>query len=314
MNNAPNTAEIQNFLNKAVESSRELDAGAVAGYIPELQTVEPELLAANITLLDGTIISAGPDIDYKFTLQSVSKLVLLIGLMEEYGAETVFSWINVEPSGQCFASIGDLERYGPVPSNPMINAGAICLASHIPGDNNAQLAWVERWVHKLFGTKLSFSTAVYESEYSTSDRNRSLAYLMKSNGVLTGDVEQILKPYCALCSYTATVKEASYLPRLLANGGMDLSGKQVISELTSNQVVSIMATCGLYNESGMHLVRAGIPAKSAVSGLIIASAIGRGGIAAFSPRINSKGTSVRGHSIINDIARDLDWHFAAPRG
>lgn len=313
MNNQIDIEEISTILANAVENARPNQDGYVANYIPELRNVDPEILSASIALIDGTTLVKGDHLDYRFTLQSVSKLVLLIGMMEEFGSERVFSWINAEPSGLPFAAIGDLDRFGPVPSNPLINAGAICLSGRIPGDTNAQLAWVKRWINKLFATDLEFSEAVYQSEFGSADRNRSLAYLMKSTGVLKGDVEEILKPYFSLCSYTTTITEAAYLPMLLANGGVAPNGTRIISEDTSNQVVSIMATCGLYNESGMHLVLTGIPAKNAISGLIVAVASGRGGIAAFSPRLNPKGTSIRGHMVISEIAKKLDWHFAAPR-
>lgn len=313
MNNKIDIDTISLQLEQAVAKARPNKSGEVADYIPELRNVDPDILSASITLIDGTTITKGDHLDYQFTLQSVSKLVLLIGMMEEFGTERVFSWINAEPSGLPFAAIGDLDRYGPVPSNPLINAGAICLSGRIPGDSEAQLAWVKRWVDKLFATDLAFSNEVYESEFGSADRNRSLAYLMKSTGVLKGDVEEILKPYLSLCSYTANITQASYLPMLLANGGVAPDGTRVISENTSNQVVSIMATCGMYNESGMHLVLTGLPAKNAISGLIVAVGIGRGGIAAFSPLLNHIGTSIRGHIVISELAKELDWHFAAPR-
>jgi glutaminase len=307
-----NKENLEFILEKAVERAIPNKDGMVADYIPELGTVKPDLLAASVMLADGTLVACGPNKDFRFTLQSVSKLVLLIGLMEEFGSEHVFSWINAEPSGLPFAAIGDLDRYGPVPSNPLINAGAICLSGRIPGDTERQLRWVKKWVDTLFGADLEFSDAVYNSEFGSADRNRSLAYLMKSTGVLQGDVEEILKPYFSLCSYTADISQAVYLPTLLAKGGVAPNGKRIISEETSNQVIAIMATCGLYNESGMHLVKVGIPAKSGISGLIVGVGIGSGGIAAFSPRVNRKGTSVRGHMIISDIAQQLHWHFASP--
>jgi glutaminase len=313
MNKIQDSVQLAKILEQAVNKARSNKDGSVADYIPELRTVDPEILSGSLCLTNGTTITRGDHLDYHFTLQSVSKLVLLIGMMEEFGSERVFSWINAEPSGLPFAAIGDLDRFGPVPSNPLINAGAICLSGRIPGSTDEQLLWVRKWVNTLFSAELQFSEQVYNSEFDSADRNRSLAYLMKSNGVLNGDVEEILKPYFSLCSYTATIGQAAYLPMLLANGGVAPGGKRIISETTSNQVVSIMATCGLYNESGMHLVQTGLPAKSGISGLIVAVGTGRGGIAAFSPRVNRKGTSLRGHIIISELAHHLDWHFAAPR-
>ena len=314
MDNTIYVDNIAKVLAQAVEDSRENIDGRVADYIPELTNVDAEYVAGAIRLQDGEIITTGDSKEYKFTLQSVSKLVLLIGLMEEFGSDTVFSWINVEPSGQSFASIGYLDRYGPMPSNPLINAGAIALCGRIPGNTEEQTTWVKKWSNKLFDAELTFSDNVFNSEFISADRNRSLAYLMKSTGIITRDVEEVLIPYFSLCSYEVNIEQATYLPMLLANGGLAPDGKRVFSETTSNQVVSIMATCGLYNESGINLVKTGLPAKSSVSGLIVAVATGRGGIAVMSPRVNKKAGSVRGHLILNALSKSLGWHFATPWG
>ena len=303
---------ITEALEQAVANSRNIHGGKIANYIPELSNVEHNYLGAAILLATGELITAGDDANYLFTVQSVSKLVLLIGLMEEFGASKVFSWIKVEPSDQSFSSIRHLDQYGPVPSNPLINAGAIALCSRIPGNLNEQKEWIYKWTNKLFGDTLGFNQDVFDSEFKHSDRNRSLAYLMKSTGVLVRDVEEVLVPYIMLCSFKLNVKQAAYLPMILSNGGVAPDGSRIISEETSNQVVAIMATCGLYNESGMHLVKTGLPAKSGVSGLIVAVATCRAGIAVSSPYINSKGTSIRGHAILMEISKILDWHFAAP--
>ena len=200
MNKQQPVADLAKALDQALDKATPNTDGHVADYIPELRNVNPDLLAASIVLTDGSTITSGPDTDYRFTLQSVSKLVLLIGMMEEFGSERVFSWINAEPSGQPFAAIGNLDRYGPVPSNPLINAGAICLSGRIPGNTDEQLLWVRKWINRLFAADLAFSEEVYNSEFGSADRNRSLAFLMKSTGVLKGDVEEILKPYFSLCS------------------------------------------------------------------------------------------------------------------
>ena len=306
--------QITAALEKAVETSRGDDKGWVADYIPELTNVNTNYVSACIQLSDGEQLCSGDSPNYRFTLQSVSKLVLLTGLIEEFGPDRVFSWIKAEPSGQPFAAIGHLDRYGPVPSNPLINAGAICLSGRIPGNPQEQLEWVENWTTRLFNGALTFSQAVYDSEFSSADRNRSLAYLMKSTGVITRDVEEVLVPYLTLCSYEVNIQQAAYLPMLLANGGLTPQGKRIISEQTSNRVVSIMATCGLYDESGSHLVHIGLPAKSGVSGLIVAVATGRGGVAVMSPLLNTKGTSIRGHFILSELSKALGWHFATPWG
>jgi glutaminase len=301
--------DYQELLAKATSLAKHNTHGRLADYIPQLANVNSDTTAAGIYLVDGEIITHG-DVDTKFTLQSVSKLVLLIGMLEEHGAQKVFSWINAEPSGQAYAAINNLDRYGLIPSNPLINAGAICLASRIEGDIEQKLNWVEHWISKIYNQKLTFCHDVFASELGTADRNRSIAYLMRSTGVLVGEIEEILQPYFALCSYAVNIQQALYLPMLLANGGRTPAGKQIIASKTAQQVIALMATCGLYDESGMNLVLIGLPSKSGVSGLIIATAVGKAGIAVYSPKVNHKGTSCRGNIILQEIAAKLDWHFA----
>lgn len=306
---------IQAALDTAIALADGVAGGNVADYIPELAHVDPSILNGAIRLSNGGTVTAGNALACRFTLQSVSKLVLLTALLEELGEEQVFQWVDVEPSGRSFAAIGDLEGYGPVPSNPLINAGAIALAAHIPGVVlEARLHWIHCWMSRIFGVELRYSEAVEHSEFTHGHRNRALAYMMRATGVITTDPEISLKLYYRYCAYEATVEQAARLPLLLANGGLDCTGERVISERTSNIVLAVMATCGLYNESGVHLVRTGMPAKTGVSGLIVAVATGRAGVAFHSPLLNDKGGSVRGHIALESISTQLGWNFAAPWG
>jgi glutaminase len=302
--------DIQKILDEVVMQSRAFTDGSVANYIPELARVDPERVSAAIMRLDGQTYFSG-DADHVFTLQSVAKTVVLIGLMEEYGARTLFSWINAEPSGSAFSSVAELDRLGTTPSNPMINAGAIALCSRIPGDADQRAKWLDKWVENCFGKTLYVNESVYQSERATGNRNRSIAYLLKSNDVLPLEVEDALNTYYRLCSYEADVTTMAYLPMLLANGGRNAQGRQIFSQSTCSKVVAIMATCGLYDESGMYLVHTGLPAKSGISGAIIAVSTGRAGIAVCSPRVNAKGGSVRGHYILQQLSDKLSWHFAS---
>ncbi len=307
-------AYIRNILEQAVVQARRNNDGAPADYIPELANVDPDLVSASILLSDGSQISSGDYDKHIFTLQSVAKLITLIGLMEEYGEEKIFSFIHVEPSGQSFSSITQVDRYGPIPVNPMVNAGAIALCGRIPGNTQQRAQWLDGWAAKLFGRNLQVNGKIFASERATGDRNRSIAYLLKSKHEFAMPVDDLLETYFYLCSYECDVVSAAYLPMLLSTGGLAPDGTRIISERTSNSVVAIMATCGMYDESGLHLVRTGMPAKSGVSGIIIAVATGRGGVAVCSPRLNDKGGSARGHQILTHVSLELDWHFAAPWG
>lgn len=305
-----NSTIIQQALDEAIERALNNSDGKKAAYIPELETVPEELTNISVKLTDGTLISAGNNLDYKLTLQSTAKLIVLIGMLEEFGLNRMSAWVRAEPSGDDFASVARLDQFGPVPSNPMLNAGSISLCSHIPGNSQERLDWLKKWVTTLFGEELEINQNVFASECSTGDRNRSLAYLMKSNNVLEGNIEQILETYFSLCSFEATVAQAVQLPMILANGGLTETGTRVISQDTVRNVVSLMATCGLYNESGTHFLRTGLPGKSGVSGFIFALAPHRAGIIVASPRVNRKGTSIRGEIMLEHVSQKLDWHFA----
>ena len=162
---------------------------------------------------------------------------------------------------------------------------------------------------------MAIDEKVRASERHSADCNRAIAYFLKHGGVLTGEVEPTLDVYFALCSLSAGVREASLLSALLASGGLRPgTSERVISKRTVAIVVSpIMATCGMYNESGNYLVATGMPAKSGVSGVIVAVVPGVAGIAVSSPRLNDKGGSVRGHVILRELSRQLGWHFALSR-
>jgi len=287
--------------------------GKTADYIPELANVNSDLTAIAVKALGKEVLAYSNFPLTPITLQSTGKLIPLIGLLEEFGEEQLFEWVKVEPSGDDFASITRLEQFGPKPSNPMLNAGAITLCSHIPGVVEQQFGWLEQWVQKLFNQRLSINPLVFASEKRTGDRNRSLAYLLKSRNNLSTGITETLDLYFTLCSYEATLEQMLYLPSLLANGGVDFnSGEQIISAATCKITLAIMATCGLYDETGTHMVKTGMPAKSGVSGYTLAVVPGKAGIVVLSPKVNVKGNSVRGELMLEGLSRAMGWHFALP--
>lgn len=302
-----------NLLKKLVSYAEKNQEGESANYIPELANVNKDLTAMAVRPLQGEICAYSNAYLSPITLQSTAKMVPLIGLLEEYGAEQLFEWVKVEPSGDEFASITRLEQFGPKPSNPMLNAGAITLCSHIPGMGEQQFAWLEHWMQKLFNQKLSINPLVFASEKRTGDRNRSLAFLLHSRGNLGSNVNETLDLYFALCSYEALLEQMLYLPTLLANGGKDpATHQQIISTETCKITLAIMATCGLYDETGTHMVKTGMPAKSGVSGYTIAVVPGKAGIVVLSPRVNAKGNSIRGEIMLEELSKAMNWHFAMP--
>ncbi|MDR3502115.1 MAG: glutaminase A [Legionella sp.] len=302
-----------NLLQELAQAAELNKEGKTADYIPELANVNQELTAIAVQPLGEPALSYSNSLLHPVTLQSTAKMIPLIGLLEEFGEEQLFEWVKVEPSGDDFASITRLEQFGPKPSNPMLNAGAITLCSRIPGAGEQQFRWLEYWVQKLFKERLNINPLVFASEKRTGNRNRSLAYLLKSRNNLGADVHETLDLYFALCSYEAMLEQMLYLPSLLANGGRDpMSGEQIISAETCKITVAIMATCGLYDETGTHMVKTGMPAKSGVSGYTIATVPGKAGIAVLSPRVNSKGNSIRGEIMLEGLSKAMGWHFALP--
>jgi glutaminase len=302
---------IEAALEAAVARAREDRGGEIATYIPELAHADPEALSAAVVLPDARVITAGSSAAHRFTYQSSAKLVLLAGLLEERGEDEVFRVVGTEPSGGGFASLARLETHGPIPANPLINPGAIALASLLAGNLEDRLGWIERWAARLYGAELPINQRVLASERRTGDRNRSIAYFLKASGVIDGDVDEVLEVYFALCSIEGGVVEAAHLAAVLARGGARPGdGERLVSRRTASTIVALMATCGMYDESGSYLVATGLPAKSGVSGVIVAVATDRAGIAVSSPRLNKKGGSVRGHAVLAELSRALDWHFA----
>jgi glutaminase len=306
----PDPLAIQAVLDAAVEKSRRNREGEQARYIPELANAPTEQTSAAIQLTSGALFAAG-DADHSFTFQSSAKLLTLIGLLEERGPVEVFNVVGSEPSGDSFGSVARLETHGPKPPNPLVNSGAIALCGLLEGSVEKRVAWLRKWAERLYGVPIAIDERVLASERLSADRNRAIAYYLKHGGILQGDVNETLDVYFALCSLSDSVREAAHLPAILAHAGRRPgSGERVISKRTVAVVVSIMATCGMYNESGNYLTATGMPAKSGVSGVIVAVVPGIAGIATFSPRLNEKGGSVRGHLILRELSRQLGWHFA----
>lgn len=301
--------ELGEVLQAAVLAARENREGASASYIPELARAPLEHVSAAITTVAGEVFAAGDHADHRFTLQSTAKLILLMGMLEERGPDELFSLVGSEPTGTSFASVAELDMHGPIPSNPLVNSGAICLCGALEGDAEQKFAWIQAWTRRILGKELPVNERVLASERETGHRNRSIAFLLRSNGVLASPVQDTLEAYFRLCSLETGVVTASRLPALLARGGQDVDGKRIVSPLVAAQTIALMSTCGMYDESGHHLRQTGLPAKSGVSGVIVAVALQRAGVAVASPRLNAQGGSIRGHLILRELSAHLGWHL-----
>ncbi|MFD2614769.1 glutaminase A [Paenibacillus gansuensis] len=303
--------KIQILLPDAVESSRKLAVqGEVASYIPELSRAPQHALGVCIMDRTGKQASAG-DTELKFTLQSISKVFTLLLALLDRGEEAVFTKVGKEPTGDDFNSMLKLELVEPgIPFNPLINAGAIAISSLIEGKNPKEKSQrILDFFRKSAGnSSIDVEESVFRSEADSAHRNRSLAYFLKDNGVLTGDVEEILEVYFRHCSIEVTCSDVARMALLLACNGTDpLTGETLIPRRYVQIAKTFMVTCGMYNASGEFAIGVGLPAKSGVSGGILTMVPGTYGIGLVGPALNDKGNSVAGVHLLEQLSSKLDW-------
>ncbi len=305
-------ADAQDTIDMLHERFRGLATGSVATYIPELATVDPDQFSIAITTVDGQQYHVG-DSQVEFTLQSLSKPFVFGHALTVAGRETVVDTTGVEPTGNAFDSMVGLDRVGK-PVNPMVNAGAIATASLIPGATAEERFEI---IRGLFGAYLAspptLDTAVYESECRTGDRNRALGYLLKGNGIIHGDVEEHLDLYFRQCSLKSTVVGIANAAATLANQGINpVSGVRALDRAFVKDVLVVMLMSGMYDYAGRWAYEIGLPAKSGVSGGILAVVPGLMGVAVHSPRLDKHGNSTRGLAVFRELGERFNLHILDP--
>ncbi|MBN4928352.1 glutaminase [Hoyosella rhizosphaerae] len=300
---------IIDYINLLLETVGE-DSGEVASYIPELARADPDRLAIAMATLDGEVYVAG-DCDVEFTIQSISKPFTYALAIADQGLDVVLKHIDVEPSGDAFNEIS-LDPVTGKPRNPMINAGAIASHALVRGDDaEARVERILELYGRLAGRPLTIAEDVFESELSEADRNMALAYMLRTAGTLDGDPTDVVRGYTRQCSVSVTVRDLARMASVLAAGGRTPNGDQVIDSDVNRQVLSVMATCGMYDSAGDWLTSVGIPAKSGVAGGLMGVLPGQVGIAVFSPRLDAHGNSSRGVRLFERMNRDLGLHLMA---
>lgn len=298
---------MQATLEAIIAQNRALTAqGRVATYIPELAMSDAD--AIGICLIDeaGKCYLAG-DTDTRFTLQSVSKVFALMLALEDQGFDGVFDRIGMEPTGDAFNSIVKLETFSSLrPLNPMINAGAIATTALIKGSSGAErFERLYSYIKAIAGNeRIRFNERVYKSEKATGDRNRAIGYFLRDVGAIDGDVEEVLDLYFRQCSIETDVVGLATLARRLALGP---DAEPRVSPEVLRIALTFMYTCGMYNATGEFAVKVGIPAKSGVSGAIMATAPRQQmGIGVIAPALDEKGNSKAGVQVLADLSRLLN--------
>ena len=300
------------FLDYLSELHRDLAKirdGSVATYIPELAGADPNSFGICVVTASGSVYEAG-DSRLPFTIQSISKPFVYGIALEDNTRAEVLAKVGVEPTGDAFNAIS-LEPGTGRPRNPMINAGAIATAGLIAGKSPAtRLRRILQSFSLCAGRELMLDEAVYRSESETGHRNRAIGHMLRNFNILTEPPEPVVDLYFKQCSIAVTCRDLATMAATLANRGVNpLTGKQAVRGEYVESVLSVMASCGMYDYAGEWLYRIGMPAKSGVAGGVIAVLPGQLGIGVFSPPLDARGNSVRGIRVCDSLSRSLDLHL-----
>jgi glutaminase len=301
-------APVEDYLTGLHVRVSQVSGGSPADYIPELGKVDPELFGIAIATVDGQTYAVG-DAEHPFTIQSVSKPFMYGYALQHYGRLRVLEQVGVEPTGEAFNSIV-LDEVANRPFNPMVNAGAIAIAEMMLGDTQDQrIANMLALFSELAGRKLGIDEAVFASELATGHRNRAIAYMMLNTAMIDRDPNEVLDLYFRQCSVEVTACDLAIMAATLANDGRNpLTEKAVFEAQYVRDMLSVMNSCGMYDYAGEWAYEVGMPAKSGVSGCIIAVIPGQVGICVYSPPIDQQGNSVRGIRVCQEISSEFELH------
>lgn len=297
---------LQQLIEKHQPKCRE---GKVVDYIPILKEQDPDSLGITVITKDKEIYTAG-SCKMQFTLQSISKVLALILAIMDRGEEEVFSKVGMEPTGDPFNSMYKLEVFSlSKPLNPMINAGAMVVSSLIKGES------VEEKLERLLqlvramaeNERIEIMEKVFQSEWEHAHRNRALGHFLCELGLIS-DVDSALEGYLKQCAIRVDCEDLAKIGLCLAQYGRTYSDKQLVPHSIARLVKTFMVTCGMYDASGEFAIKVGIPAKSGVSGGIMASVPHRMGIGIIGPALDKKGNSIGGIAILEDLSRE--WNLS----
>ena len=304
--------DYQGAVNAAFNKYKALKEGKNADYIPALAKVDPSLFGLALITTDGKVYSAG-DLTTEVSIQSISKVFTMAQVIQEQGVESIEKRIGVDATGARFNSIIAIEGVrnvvgtGAPEMNALVNPGAISATSMVTGAN-ADAVWnkIIGFHNDFAGRPLKVLQDVYKSESDSNQRNQAIGALMYAYGYIKTDWRQAVDLYTRQCSIGVNAKDLAMMAATLANMGKNpVTGKQVMDAAKVPQVLAVMATAGLYDDSGKWLYRTGLPAKSGVGGGIIAVSPGKFGVAVVSPPLDDAGNSVRAQKAIADISNAL---------
>jgi glutaminase len=307
---AQSPAQIQAALDAAHAKYKNLQEGKNADYIPALAKVDSNIYGIALVTADGKVYTAG-DVRSQVSIQSISKVFTMAKVMEESGPDAIANTIGVDATGMRFNSIVSIEfsqkALGGPEMNALVNPGAIAATSMVKGATRDAI-WnsILSYYSEFAGRPLSVDQEVFKSESDTNQRNQAIGYLMYAYGYIKAEPLRATDIYTEQCSVSVNAKDLATMAGTLANGGKNpLTGKQVLEQACVPKVLAVMATAGLYDDSGKWLFRTGLPGKSGVGGGIIAVSPGKFGIAVVSPPLDDAGNSVRAQKAIADVSNAL---------
>jgi glutaminase len=308
-------ADYQRVVDQAYAKFKDLAEGKNADYIPALAKVDPKLFGIALVTPDGKVYTAGNN-STEVSIQSISKVFTMALVIQDSGAALIEKNTGVDATGMPFNSIVAIEEHKGFEQNPLVNPGAITTTSLV-GGANAQAVWqnIADTYDGYAGRHLSVLEDVYKSEAETNQRNRAIAMLMAAYGHIKTDPLQATDIYTRQCSVGVTAKDLGMMAATLANGGVNpVTKKRMLDAQHVPQVLAVMATAGLYDDSGQWLFNTGLPAKSGVGGGLIAVSPGKFGVAVVSPPLDKAGNSVRAQKAIEYISSVLNGNPLAAGG
>jgi len=299
-------ADVQAAIDAAYAKYQNLQEGKNADYIPALAKVDPKIYGIAVVTTDGKVYTKG-DITSEVSIQSISKVFTMAKVIEEQNPKAIEDNMGVDATGQVFNSIVAIEQYKGAEMNAMVNPGAITATSMVSGKTRDEI-WnkILAYQSDFAGRPLKVLTDVYQSEAATNQRNQAIGRLMYAYGHIKDNPDQATDIYTEQCSTGVNAKDLATMAATLANGGKNpVTAKVVMKAENVPDVLAVMATAGLYDDSGKWLYHTGLPAKSGVGGGIIAVSPGKFGIAVVSPPLDAAGNSVRAQKAIADISNAL---------
>ncbi len=304
--------EIQAVIDAAYARYRTLEAGKNADYIPALADVDPHLFGIALVTADGRVYTAG-DVKTEVSIQSISKVFTMAQVIQEQGLDSIATRIGVDATGMRFNSLVAVEAVrgvvgaGEPEMNALVNPGAISATSMVSGGSADEIwAKIIGFHSDCAGRALTVLEDVYRSESASNHRNQAIGALMLAYGYVKSDWPRAVDLYTRQCSIGVNTGDLAMMAATLAFAGRNpASAMQVLDHAKVPGVLAVMATAGLYDDSGKWLYYTGLPAKSGVCGGIIAVSPGKFGIAVVSPPLDEAGNSVRAQRAITDISNAL---------